>query len=221
MRNIARISRREIQAHRQIEIGLTASVPVQKEVDSLGHKEWVVDVYFAPVTGGPQSILKDILVAPTAKKLIGDIRQPVELHRSKQGKYTVVGRAKVVPSGAQMPDGSILEPNFHETKVNLADLGLLHIPDLDYEVGAVGDTAVGSGDVQPIKAWNAFGNQVMGEGVEEEDVPAELGLEPKKTTTTRHTIITIKPVGGIPEEGYVYGVGAVAAPYLKVVEHTE
>lgn len=214
MRNIAQISRRELVAHRPFDVGLTASVPVYKAIDEAGHKEWVVDVYFGPGRNGEPGVLKDIIVAPNATKLIGDIRQPVRLERSKQGKFTVVGRAKIIPAGAQMPDGSILEPSYHEVKVNLADLDLLFIPDLDFEIAKYGVGDYGVGDYAAIKAFDAFGYQVMGDGAE--SVPAELGLEPTRKVTTKHTAIRIRPYG----EGN-YGEGDYAGSEQVALELTE
>lgn len=193
MRNIARLGRRELIAHRTFDVGMTASVPAYKEVDGDGHKEWVVDVYFAPSAGANESVLKDIVVVPAARDLVGDIGQPVRLERSKQGKYTVVGRSKFIPSGAQSSTGTILEPTFHETKVNLADLGLLFIPDLDFEVGAWKSGPYKEGDYRPVRATDAFGHQVMGPEVPAELVPASLGLEPRRTVTTRHVQFGIRP----------------------------
>lgn len=193
MRNIARLGRRELIAHRTFDVGMTASVPAYKQVDQAGHKEWVVDVYFAPGAGSDQSVLKDIVVAPQARDLVGDIGQPVRLERSKQGKYTVVGRSKIIPGGAQQQMGTILEPTFHETKVNLADLGLLFIADLDFTRRAWGEGNYGEGDYKSISATDAFGKQVMGPEVAEENVPARLGLEPRRTVTTRHVEFGIRP----------------------------
>jgi hypothetical protein len=220
MANIARVSRREIHAQRPFDVGMTASVPSYQAVDPLGNKEWVCDILMPPATGGGGGLLRNVVIAPTAKHLIGDIRLPVRLERSQQGKYTVVGRAKVVPAGMQMPDGVITNPNYHETKVNLADLGLLFIPDLDFEIEPWGEGSFGGeGRVYEAKtATDAWGHQVMGEGAE---TPAHLGFEPERTTTTRHTIIQLKPWGGIPEENFIYGVDQYAGNYLKTVELTE
>ncbi len=223
MRNIARISRKEIIAHRQFETGMTASVPTCKIMDALGNKAWVADVYLGPATGNNVSVLKDVLIASTAKQLIGDIRQPVRLERSKQGKYTIVGRAEFIPAGAQSPEGSILEPTYRETSVNLADLDLLFLADLDYEVEPFGEGVFGEEGraLERINAWDAWGNQVMGEDVDPESIPPMLSATPRKVAVTRHVLVSLKPFGGIAEENFVYGVGAVGASYQKTIEHTE
>lgn len=218
MKNIAQISRREITAHRPYTTGMTASVPVCKSMDSKGNKVWVADVYVGPGTAGNGSILKDVLIASTAKELIGDIRQPVELAISKQGKYTIIGRSEFIPAGAQGPDDSLLKPTYHETKVNLVDLGLLFLADLDYEIEGYGEGNYGEED-RPycrVSAWDAFGLQVMGEDVDPDTVPTKLSPTAVRTVTTRHVQVRLRPYadGG-------YGSGNYAGSEQNTLEHTE
>src|SRR5579871_6972122 len=134
MRNEALAARRELRAHTRFITGVTASAPVYKAVDSLGNKEWVVDVYLGPLDQIGANIVKDVIVASTARQTVAKARLPILLERSKQGKYTVIGRADTMPSGAQMPEGSILEPTYHRNEYNLADLGVSFIADITYEV---------------------------------------------------------------------------------------
>lgn len=192
MRNIGAVSKREIYAQRWLVTGVTASVPVYKEVDSLGHKEWVVDVYIGPLDTQTTNIIVDVPIAQYAKQLVTGIRLPITLVRSKQGKYTVVGRAKVLPAGAQMPDSSILEPSYHELHHNLAELGLLHIADLDYQLEPLQANAEiplqddPDKPFQSIIATDAFGKQVAGPDAEN---PLPL-YDPaaQSTVKTRHVV---------------------------------
>ncbi len=197
MKNVALAARRELEAHRVFDNGVTASRPSYKEIDSVGNKDWVVDVYLGPLDSMSLSIARDVLIAPYARQLVTDVRQPILLERSLQGKYTVVGRAKVMPSGAQMPEGSILEPTYNRIEYNLADLKLMHVADLDVDAEAWGDKNWG----EPGKPWqqiqftDAFGNVVVGDGIDPATIPPALAPEPISTTTTRHVILTAKTWG--------------------------
>jgi hypothetical protein len=223
VRNIAQIARREVEAHRRKLSGITAEKPRYKVVDPNGSKEWVVDVYLGEAKDADhKNIVRDCPIAPIAKNLVTDVRQPVELERSKQGKFTVVGRSKYVPAGTQTPQGSILEPNYHEIEVNLAQLGLLWIADLDYELEAWGERTWGEPGkpFQMIRAFDAFGVQVLGPEVDAEDVPPALHLEPKKTTATKHLVIKRKPWGHGPD-AFKFGKDRWGAMSEKVLEVTE
>jgi len=192
MRNIGAVSKRELYAQRWMVTGVTASVPSYKEMDSAGHKEWVVDVYIGPLDTQTTNIVVDVPIAPYAKQLVTGVRQPITLARSKQGKYTVIGRAKILAAGAQMPDESILEPTYHEVKHNLAQLDLLFVADLDYALEPFQlneDTAFQADPDAPfqiVTATDAFGRQVAGPDAEEgQEVFA---AEPQTVTTARHTV---------------------------------
>lgn len=207
MRNIAQISRREIEEHRKTQNGITAEKPRYSVVDQAGAKEWVVDVYLGMTDAGNPTIVRSCPIAPIAHELITDVRQPVELERNKQGKLTVVGRAKVVPAGTQTPEGSILDPSYQEVRPNLAELGLLWIADLDYGLEAWGVKPWGD----PGKPWrrititDAFGHVIAGEDTDPEDVPVLFSTEPATTTTTRHTRIRRIPWGSRPWGAFPWG----------------
>lgn len=196
-KNIALFGRRELHAHRRLVTGMTAGVPVYKEMDRAGNKEWVVDVYVGPAEASSVNVIHDCPIALYAKNLVTDIRQPVQLERSKQGKYTVVGRAKVVTAGSQLPDETILEPTYHEIKHNLADLRLLFVADLDYHLEPFQEdpdpdtgTPLQADEDEPlqvIRATDAFGREVL--GPDAEDPPPLLDPVPASTTTTRHVVI--------------------------------
>lgn len=221
MRNLAQIGRRELVAHRRFVTGVTATVPAYKEVDAAGNKEWVVDVYIGPLDVQEPNIVRDVPIAPYARQVVGDIRQPVLLERSKQGRYTLVGRAKTLPAGAQTPEGSILEPTYHRIEYNLAELRSRFIADLTYELETWGHKVWGATGKawQDVKGYDAFGNQVMGDGAE--DAPAQLALAPVKVTTTRHYVLTLR-AWGIPasQGGFRWGIDAWGAGYQKLVELT-
>jgi hypothetical protein len=216
--NVALFGRRELQAHRRFVTGVTASVPTYKEVDSLGNKEWVVDVYIGPLDHVGANIVKDVPISPFARQLVGDVRQPVLLERSKQGRYTLVGRSKTMPAGAQMPEGSILEAHYRRNEFNLTELGIRFIADLTYELEAWGEKPWGQVDKpwQDIRAWDAFGNQVMGGDVDPDDVPPLLNTNPISRTTTRHVVIVRKGWGGA--DALVWGTDPWGATMQKIVE---
>jgi len=197
MKNVALAARRELEAHRVFDTGVTASRPAYKAIDTLGNQDWVVDVYAGPLDPSGLNIIRDVLIAPYARQLVTDARQPILMERSLQGKYTVVGRAKVMPSGAQMPEGSILEPTYNRIEYNLADLGLMFVADLDVDAEAWGDKNWGEQGKpwQQLQFTDAFGNIVVGDGIDPASIPPALVPAPISTTTTRHVILTSKTWG--------------------------
>lgn len=177
-KNVSLAGRRELHAHRRWISGVTASTPRYQEVDSAGNKEWVVDVYIGPLEYVEKNIVLDVPIAPYARHLVGDIKQPVLLERSKQGKYTVVGRTKTLASGVQFEEGDIDEPTFHLVQHNYASLRLRFIPDLDWVLEQLqADPAdVLQADpeepLQEVRAFDAWAFQVLGpEATEPEDYP--------------------------------------------------
>ncbi len=218
MRNVAQIGRREIEAHRKTLTGITAERPRYVVVDQAGSKEWVVDVYLGPLDQEQPNIVRNVPIAPVAHNLVTDVRQPVEMERSKQGRYTVVGRSKVVPSGAQMPDGSILEPTYHFVTVNLAELELLFVADLDYELEPWGSRPWGEPGkpFQEIKVRDAFGALLIGPDMDPGEIPPMFALTPARVTTTRHTRLARKPWGS-----FRWGESPWGAYSQEVIELTE
>jgi hypothetical protein len=195
VRNIAQISRREIEVHRKDIVGITAEAPRYAVVDQAGHKEWVVDVYLGPLDRGQPSIARACPIAPIAHELVTDVRQPVKLERDRQGKFTVVGRSKFVPAGTQTPDGSILEARYQEVKPNLAALGLLWVADLDYERTAWGSKPWGDFGWGELTITDAFGAVVMSPESEPDEIPAMYAPTGTRTLVTRHTKIARIPWG--------------------------
>lgn len=183
-KNVALFGRRELQAHRRLVTGVTASPPAYIEVDSAGNKEWCVDVFIGPTATEDLNIAKACPIAPYARELVTDIKQPVLLERSKQGKYTVIGRAKVLPAGIQFDEGDVEEETFHLVRHNLADLRVRFIADLDYvleEYQETPDTPYQADEDEPyqvLKAYDAFGNQVIGPGAVAPDGGADGDLPP-------------------------------------------
>jgi hypothetical protein len=205
LRNIAQIGRREVEEHRRTLHGITAEAPRYAVVDQAGHKEWVVDVYLGPPGHVGTAIARNCPIAPIAHDLVTDVRMPVQLEKLKQGKLTVIGRSKYVPAGAQTPDGSILEPTYHEIEVNLAALGLIWIADLDYERVPWGSQPWGAFPWGISKITDAFGVQIYGEDVDPEDVPPALAPAAARTVTTRHTKIARIPWGSRPWGQFPWG----------------
>lgn len=197
MKNEAYAARRELRAHRRFVTGVTASLPLYKVIDGIGNKEWVVDVYLGPLQETDINVLHDVLLASTARQTVAKIRQPVLMERSKQGKYTVVGRSDTMPAGAQMPEGSVLEPTYHRIEYNLAELGTEFIADITYTHERWGEKVWGDGKPwKEIRGYDAFGNQVIGSDLAPEDAPALLSTTPFTTTKTRHVILTKRGWGG-------------------------
>ena len=217
MRNEALSARRELQSHRRFVSGMTATPPTYKAVDGLGNKEWVVDVYLGFQEANPLNILKDVLVASTARQTVAKERQPVLLERSKQGKYTVVGRSDTMPAGAMMPDGSILEPTYHRNEYNLAELRTAFIADVSYELEAWGDKEWGDGGPwQEIRGFDAFGNQVVGSDLDPEDAPDLFSPTPITKTKTRHVLTSQRGWGGA--DPLRWGTDEWGASLQKIVE---
>ncbi len=223
-RNAAIIGRREVEAHRRVLPGVTASVPRYLVVDSAGNKEWLVDVYIGPIVTDPEpNIMKNVPIAPYAKQLIGDIRQPVALCQSKQGKWTVVGREKLLSAGAQDPDGSILEPTNHEVQYNLAALGLTFIADVDYVLAPYqadpGDEyqALPTDPHQVVDAFDAFGFQVLGPAAAaQKDL-----VDPvqQTVTTTKHTVLQMAKYGPFGDpDALQWGVSEYQPAVQKQIE---
>jgi len=217
MKNAPVSARRELQAHRRFVTGMTASSPRYQEVDTVGNKEWVVDVYIGPQDGNPINIIRDVLVTSTARSLVSKLGQPVLLERSKQGKYTVVGRSHTMPSGAQLPEGSPLDGHYHRNEFNFSSLKTQFIPDLTFELEVWGDKAVwGGGDPwQDVRGFDAFGNQVL--GVDAVDPPNLLSIDPIESKKVRHISISKKRWGGT-DSPLIWSSDKWAEPLYTVVE---
>jgi hypothetical protein len=222
-RNIGLFGRRELAAHRATVDAMTVSAPAYKEVDDEGHREWVVDVYFGPAEEGQQRVLKDIPIASYARELITGANVPVLLDRSRQGRYTVIGRSKIQPSGSQTSEGSLLDPTYHYVECNLAELKSLHVADLDWAIQEfVTDPphAFVPDDETPfvvLRATNAFGRQVYGPEVENPDTLTD--PVPLKTTKTRHIKIGIKAFGPPGDPSAIeWGVDPFVVPVYETVE---
>lgn len=173
--NIALVGRRELIAHRRFVTGVTVSVPQYIDVDGDGNKEWVVDVFLGPLEPIKDGILEDVIIAPIAKALVTDIRQPVVLERARDGRYQVTGRGKLMPAGLDIGGGMPTE-TYVETRHNYADLRLRFLADLDWELEVLqGDPLAPFQEdedepFQLLRARNAFGRLVVGP---EDEVNAE------------------------------------------------
>lgn len=223
-RNVGLFGRRELRAHERFLPGVTASIPVYRIIDTAGNKEWTVNVYLGPLTSDPAvNIIQNVPIAPYAKNLVTDIQQPVTIQRSKQGRWTVVGREKVLAAGAQAPEGTILEPTFHSIDYNLAALGLSFIADVDYFLEPLQTSpttplqAVPTEQLQNIAIYDAFGKHVFGEGA-----PIQIPLldpAPDFTTTTRHTVLKMAQLGppGNPD-AMEFGVSELQPARPKIIE---
>lgn len=225
-KNVALFGRRELESHRQFVDGMTASVPKYADVDLDGAKEWVVDVYLGPAENPDPVIIRDVPIAPYAKQLVSTMREPVTLARSKQGKYTVIGRAKIMPAGAQTEDGSIFEPTYHFVTHNYADLKIRHVADVDYVLEVLQETpstplqATPTEPLQIIRGYDAFGFQVLGPEATIED-PA-IGIDGEVVTRTRHIRISMSKFGpkGDPA-AMIWGTSALQIPIQEVIELVE
>lgn len=201
-RNVAQFGRREVEAHRQTLVGVTASVPGYKQADPSGNKEWVVDVFLGPLERIETDTVIAVPVAPYARNLVTDIHQPVELARSKQGQLQVIGRAKLLVSGTLLPEQTILDATYHEVRHNLAGLGLLFIADLDFELEQLQASpttelqADPNEPLQDVKLFDSFGLQIAGSGATAnppatDPVPVEDG----NAVTCRFTMAKLGPKG--------------------------
>lgn len=228
-RNLALFGRRELEAHRQFVSGVTASSPRYEAADGAGNKEWLVDVYIGPLDvdtlNGLSAVVRNVPIAAYARQRVTDIRQPVNMERSKQGKYTVVGRSKILPSGTQLQDESIFEPTYHEVKHNLSDLKLLYVADLDFVLEPLQTVpttplqASPSEPLQVVKGYDGFGKQAIGPGASCQT--ALFSPVGGSTTTTRHVRITPAKFGpkGDPL-AMDWGVGPLQPFFQEIVELT-
>ncbi|MCE5280489.1 MAG: hypothetical protein LLG93_00130 [Deltaproteobacteria bacterium] len=220
-KNLALFGRREVFAGRRFVTGVTASVPLYKEVDTQGHKEWLVDVYLSPADNPDQTILRDVPIAPYAKNLVTDVRQPVTLERSKQGSYSVIGRAKVSAAGAG--GDPITDPTYRFVRHNYASLRARFVADLDYTLEPLQGSPLTEFQADPaepfqvVRAVNAFGHQVLGPEVTDE--PREIRVHPKRRIRTRHVVSQQAKFGpkGDPE-AMDWGTSIFQPTILKVVE---
>ncbi len=225
-RDIAEIGRQEIEAHRRFSIGVTATDPRIDVADAAGNKEWVVDVFLGAVFDETQTenVVIGVPIVPSARLHVTEQNQPVLLERSKQGKYTVVGRSKTLPAGYQI--GDILEDTYHRILHNYADLGLLFIPDLDFtleELQADPDDQLQADPADPLQtvsSFDAFGHQVGGPGVTnpKQSIQDLLNHAPKKTTTARHLLVKQATLGdpGDPD-AMVWGTSELQPTIREIV----
>ena len=222
-KNVGLFGRRELEAHRRLITGVTASLPAYKEVDTAGNKEWVVDVYIGPVDLVDLNIVQDCPIAPYAKELVTDLRQPVSMERSKQGKYTVVGRAKIIASGAQTPEETIADGTYHLVTHNLSDLKSLHIADVDWELEVLQadpSTELQSDIDEPLQAidgFDAFGHQVVGEDADSPSAVFSPGAV--QTPLTRHIRIALAKLGPKGDPGAMdWGVSILQPAVQELIE---
>ncbi|HKS16452.1 MAG TPA: hypothetical protein VJU16_04015 [Planctomycetota bacterium] len=224
-RNIAQVGRRELVAHRRFVTGVTASVPQYVDADQDGNKEWVVDVYLGPLDPVSDGTLIGVPIASIARNLVTDIRQPVELERSREGKYTVIGRAKNLAAGLDI-GGGVPTGTFVETRHNYADLGLRWFPDLDWEMeayqlsGSEEYQADEDAPYQVVRAWNAFNRQVVGPPAEvpEETAPAAVQPVASSEALERRFRIRLAPYQAASDEPYQ---AAADEPYQAMVRSIE
>ncbi len=203
-RNIAQISRLEVEAHRQFALGITASDPEFKEVDGAGNKGWVIDVYTGPViddeAGTEDGILSDVPIASVARAVVGQKNIPVLLERSRQTGWTVVGRSETARAGYVL--GTVTEDNYHRRLYNYRALKLLHLPDLDFTVETFGAAtarwkAGDTTEMQIVRATDAFGHQVMGPEVTNppQKTQDKLSAVPLTTGKSRHLVARAERFG--------------------------
>ncbi len=217
-RNAAVIAARQIEAQAQFVSGLTCSVPVYKVVDALGDQQWVVNVYIGPPAPNSTNIIYDVPIAPYALNLVANLNSPVMMQVSKQGLYTIIGAAQILPAGAQTPSGSILTPTYQEIQYNLAELRLTFIADIDYELEPWGEKHWAEPGLpwQQISASDAFGFQVMGPDL---GPPSLLDPTAATITTTRHVQLTLRAWGpGGDPDALIWGTTPWGAPLVKTIE---
>jgi hypothetical protein len=204
-RNVAQFGRRELIAHRRWVTGVTASVPAYVDADGDGNKEWVVDVYLGPLEVVGDGTLEGVIIAPIAKALVTDIRQPVTLERSREGKYTVTGRAKTMPAGVSF-GGDVPNGTFIEVRHNYADLSLRFVADIDWELEVLQANPAEElqededEPLQLVRGRNAFGRLVVGPEEEVEDPYLAAAQVPGSSAVERRVVIRLEPLQADPDE---------------------
>lgn len=205
-RDNAIIIRQEIEAQRRFISGITESDPRLEILDEANPpgEAWVIDVFIG-IPGDDENeddqVLFSVPIAVYAREHVTDEGQPVLLEQSKQGKITVVARAVQVPTGFAFGDTFL--PNFHVQRVNYARLRLGWLPDLDYVLEELQDDpdtplqASPTTELQTVKAFDAFGDQVFGPGVTSPPLKVQemLQPEPKLETKARHRTIKAAKLG--------------------------
>ncbi|HLF95292.1 MAG TPA: hypothetical protein VJB14_17630, partial [Planctomycetota bacterium] len=187
-----------------------------KDADGDGNKEWVIDVYLGAADGPDLNVVKDCPIAPYARELVTDLRLPVTIERSVEGKYTVIGRSKVIPAGA---NGDIDDPTYRLTMHNYADLRARHVADLDYTLEPYQASPVTPYQADPgepyqaIRAFNAFGRQVLGPEVVESP---KIQTQAKRRKTVRHVMAELAGYGTTD-----WGVDVYQPTRLTTVETVE
>jgi hypothetical protein len=200
-RDISQIGRMEIEAHRRFAFGVTASEPEWKEVDLAGNKGWVCDVQMGVTIddeeGVEENVIVDVPIATVARATVNDEHIPVVLERSKQVGWTVVGRSEMLPAG-YINSAVVLEDTYHRWRYNYRALRLAYIPDLDFTIETLGESVTrwNGGDVsraQIVRAWDAFGHQVLGPEVTNPParIQTKLSETPTRSGIARH--VTVRP----------------------------
>ncbi len=206
--DIAIIGQQDIEAQREFMTGMTETSPKLEVLDERQppSEVWVVDVFIGiPEKAGKQDpaddedddVLRSVPIAQYARQNVTDEGIPVLMHRSKQGKFTVIGRAMTVPAGFAF--GDVFEKNLHIRRVNYASLRLGWLVDLDYtfETLQQGPTDKLQDDptepLQQLRAFDAFGHQVFGPEVTNPPLETQQLLQPVPFEETHERHRTIKP----------------------------
>ncbi len=202
-RNVAQWGARELQASRHFVTGVTASVPAYVDADQDGNKEWVADVYLGPLDSIGNGVVEAVPIAPIARALITDIRQPVVMERSREGRYTIIDRAKNMPAGVSF-GGDVPDGTYVETRHNYAELGLRFVADIDWELellqatGATPLQATADEPFQLLRGRNAFGRLVVGPPVEVPEPEEAAAQEPEEIAVERRVRILLAPFQATP-----------------------
>lgn len=204
-RNVALWGARELHAGRKFVTGVTASVPAYIDADLDGNKEWVADVYLGPLDSIGTGVVRNVPIAPIARNLITDIRQPVVMERKPEGRYTIIDRAKNMPAGVSF-GGEVPDGTYVETQHNFAELGLRFIADIDWELEVLqanpGEELQADPEqpLQVVRGRNAFGRLVVGPEDEVETPAEEAAQVPASEAVERRVVVRLEPLQATPDE---------------------
>jgi hypothetical protein len=112
------ISRREVDRHKDLLLGLTASTP-RFAANSEGRMEYTCSVRVGVVEN--QGLVEGVIISQWAQGIVTDFNIPVILERSVAGRLTIIARAEMI-----LPDVRV-------TSYSYGSLGVPFIANLSYD----------------------------------------------------------------------------------------
>ena len=112
------VARREVERHRELFLGLTASVP-RFDSNSDGLMEYTCSVRVGAKEN--QGLVENVLISQWAHGIVTDFNIPVIMERSAAGRLTIISRAELIL------------PEVRVTSYSYGTLGVPFAANLDYD----------------------------------------------------------------------------------------